>query len=255
MTPSSPYQKLALIYDQIMQDVDYSDWTEYIDSLIRYHHPQARHVLELACGTGTMALKMERMGDYRITATDLSEEMIHIARNKARKRRSSIRWKVQDMRSFTLGKCFDIIFSVFDSINYLHDPQDILSVFSRVKEHLRKNGLFIFDFTTPLYSRKIAPLLNEEKQVGAFWRYTRKSEWNSASKIHVNHFFVEKNDPVTRKLSDSFEEIHMQKIWTLSEMKELVNRSRLTMISAYEDFDFSDASDQSDRITMILAHE
>ena len=65
-----------------MKDVDYEAWTDYIDEIIMMHHHEARDVLELACGTGTMALSMEEIGYYNITATDLSPEMIKQANRK-----------------------------------------------------------------------------------------------------------------------------------------------------------------------------
>ena len=67
-----------------MKDVDYEVWTDYIDEIIMMHHHEARDVLELACGTGTMALSMDELGYYNITATDLSPEMIEKAKKKAR---------------------------------------------------------------------------------------------------------------------------------------------------------------------------
>lgn len=248
------YHKLAPVYDHIMKDVDYEDWTDYIDSIIRYHHPFGSRVLELACGTGTMALALEERDDYEITATDASAEMIRVARMKGRRKRSKIAWLVQNMCRLNIGRQFDIIFMVFDSLNYLHKIEEILSVFESAADHLDSRGIFIFDFTTPNFSPKIAPLLDGEQHVNRNYRYSRKSRYNSALGIHTNHFIVEITDPKSGRIVDRFEEIHDQRIWTLHEIASMVMESNLRMLAAYDDFDFCEATEKSDRITMVLAH-
>ncbi len=248
------YRKLAPIYDVIMKDVDYEDWTDYIHSLISYHHPHATDLLELACGTGTMALLLEQYDDYRITATDASSEMIQIARDKGNRSGSSITWCVRDMCRLRMEHSFDVIYMVFDSLNYLHKREEVLALFNRVQKHLKQDGRFIVDFTTPAYSPKIAPLLNEKQKVDQRYTYNRISKYDREKQIHINHFMIEKREPDTGVIVDRFEEFHTQRIWTFTEMKALVQESGLNMLAAYEDFDFTDATDNSDRITMILQH-
>ncbi len=248
------YNKLAPVYDHIMKDVDYEDWTDYIDCIIRHHHPYGNRVLELACGTGTMALAMEERDEYEITATDASAEMIRIARLKGRRKKSSISWMVQDMCRLSVGRTFDIIYMVFDSLNYLHQKEQILSVFEGAACHLDTGGIFIFDFTTPSFSPKIAPLLDGEHNKHRNYIYSRSSRYDRENGIHVNHFVVEKKDLKSGRTIDRFEEIHNQRIWRFREIKSMVMQSGLRMLAAYEDFDFSDATDNSDRITMVLSH-
>ncbi len=251
---STIYSKLAPVYDHIMKDVDYEDWTDYIDAVIRYHHPYGNRMLELACGTGTMALAMEERDDYEITATDASPEMIRIASEKGRRLKSGNRWLVQDMCRLDIGRRFDIIYMVFDSLNYLHREDEVLSLFESVASHMDDDGIFVFDFTTPSFSPKIAPLLDGEQRKLRNYRYRRNSRYDQEKGIHINHFFVEKRDPKTDLTIERFEEVHQQRIWTLTEIKSMVMRSKLRTLSAYEDFDFSEATDKSDRITLVLRH-
>ncbi|MDI6400883.1 class I SAM-dependent methyltransferase [Balneolaceae bacterium ANBcel3] len=246
------YHDLAILYDEIMHGVDYEDWTDYIDTLIQLHHPGAVDILEIACGTGTMALELERFGDYRITATDRSPEMIRIARQKARQRQSQVTWDVQDMRTLSFDQPFDIVFMVFDSLNYLHEPSDIQRLFSSVHHQLKTDGRFLFDFTTPNFSPRIAPELNEKRKIRDGYEYTRESRYDDLEKIHINHFHVLKRNTMTGHIVQRFEEVHRQRIWSYDEMLEMASRSPLHMEAAYEDFDFSDASSNSDRITMVL---
>jgi 2-polyprenyl-3-methyl-5-hydroxy-6-metoxy-1,4-benzoquinol methylase len=62
-------------------------------------------LLDLACGTGRMALRMAAQG-YQVTGVDITPEMIEWARQKAVKQAVSIEWVVADARTFHLGKQF-----------------------------------------------------------------------------------------------------------------------------------------------------
>ncbi|MEX0680919.1 MAG: class I SAM-dependent methyltransferase [Balneolales bacterium] len=255
MLNSNPiYRKLAPIYDDIMQDVDYDDWTDYIHSLIKYHHPGGITMLELACGTGTMALKMEQLDHYNITATDASPDMICIAQKKGERQDSKIRWLVQDMCHLTLDHRFDIIYLVFDSLNYLHKKNKILALFDSVHKLMNPGGIFLFDFTTPNYSPKIAELLNQVRSINRRIHYKRTSCYDSEKYLHTNHFFVKEYDPDSGRMVDQFEEIHLQKIWSFREIRNILQDSELRITASYEDFDLSEANNNSDRITMVLTH-
>src|SRR5439155_23624038 len=60
-------------------------------------------LLDLACGTGRMALRLATLG-YQVTGVDLMPEMIDWARQKAAKQAVSIEWVVADARRSQLQK-------------------------------------------------------------------------------------------------------------------------------------------------------
>lgn len=56
-------------------------------------------LLDLACGTGRMALRLAAQG-YQVTGVDITPEMIAWAHQKAAKQAISIEWVVADARTF-----------------------------------------------------------------------------------------------------------------------------------------------------------
>src|SRR5437762_13971843 len=58
-------------------------------------------LLDLACGTGRMVLRMAELG-YLVTGVDIAPEMIDWARQKAAKQSISVDWIVADARTFHL---------------------------------------------------------------------------------------------------------------------------------------------------------
>lgn len=247
------YSTLAQIYDDVMKDVDYETWADYIDEIIMQHHPEGSDLLELACGTGTMALSLEELGYYTITATDGSDAMIKIAQKKADEAVSDVTFKTMNFLDINLGKTFDVVFMVFDSLNYLHTTEEILLLHRQVKKILKPGGLFIYDFTTPKNSRQaILVLNNNSRRINPVYRFHRESTYDAKNRVHTNRFHIEKKAENTSKKKEMIEEVHQQKIYTLDEIKSIINKTDFTILEAYDGFELIPAHENSLRITMVL---
>ena len=66
-------------------------------------------LLDLACGTGTMAIRMAEQG-FQVTGVDIIPEMIALASQKAQTLGASIEWVVADARTFQLQQQFPFIY-------------------------------------------------------------------------------------------------------------------------------------------------
>ncbi|PWN07168.1 class I SAM-dependent methyltransferase [Rhodohalobacter mucosus] len=247
------YSVLAEIYDDVMGDVDYETWTDYIDDIIVEHNPESVDILELACGTGTMALSLEELDCYTITATDASPEMIRVAQQKAERMKSDIEFRTMNFLDLQFEKTFDVVYMVFDSLNYLHTEEEILELHRQVRDVLKPDGIFIYDFTTPRNSRKAIHFLNhEEKVVNRNYRYRRTSRYDEDAGIHTNCFIIEQTDPHTKKTLQTFQEEHRQKIYTQREIETMIKKTDFKIVMAYDGFELKPAHSRSLRITMVL---
>jgi SAM-dependent methyltransferase len=102
--------------------------------------PPKSRVLDLCCGTGQLAHWLTGCG-FRVTGLDGSAQMIGHARRNAPR----ADFLVADARSFHLPNRFDLIVSVFDSLNHLPDVDSLSRVFANVYTALAEGGLFFFD--------------------------------------------------------------------------------------------------------------
>ncbi len=246
------YTILASIYNEVMKDVDYEDWADFIDAIIQEHYPEAESILELACGTGKVAMYLDELECYDILATDKSPEMLEQAKRIAEFRKMDIRWQELDYMNIDLDDDFDIILNLFDSLNYILNIQDLKAFFENVKKVMHDDSLFIFDFTTQKHSTEVESLLNDEGITPDDYRFTRKSYYIPTEKIHINEFEIEKLDTDRVTVLERFRETHRQKIYELNEISELVKSLDFHIVAAYEDFDLIDANENSERITMVL---
>lgn len=134
-------------YHLLYADRDETEATLFITNLSKViHHLLGANdtlsVLDLACGKGRHAREFQALG-FDAMGIDLSESSIREARRMSP---SEMVFEVQDMRSFSLARKFDIIVNLFTSFGYFTDPNDNLKVLECVQQHLKDGGIFILDF-------------------------------------------------------------------------------------------------------------
>jgi SAM-dependent methyltransferase len=134
------YASFSRFYDAVQGDG--SDRAAVVRGLIERHHPSARTVLELACGTGSILAHLR--SQYDVAGLDRSPEMLSLAAEKL----PDVRLIEGDMTQFALEERFDVLLCVYDSINHLLEFAAWEAVFDRVREHLADDGIFVFDINT-----------------------------------------------------------------------------------------------------------
>jgi len=137
----------AELYDVFYSDKPYVEEAAFVDQCLqRYEMGSTHGLLELACGTGSHALVLEKSG-YEIVAVDYSRDMLACAKRKAIEVNSSIDFRLQDMRALDVDACsFDAVICLFDSIGYVKTNDALLKVLESVHRCLRTDGLFILEF-------------------------------------------------------------------------------------------------------------
>jgi ubiquinone/menaquinone biosynthesis C-methylase UbiE len=246
------YSILAHLYDTLMKDVDYEMWADFIDEVIQTHHPKPTKVMEMACGTGAISLCLAELDDYELTATDQSAAMVEKARQKAAEQEVEIQFDTLDFLDIQSQQKYDIIFSVFDSINYLHSESEVLAMLNGCQQILKPGGLLIFDFSTPQNSLEAVDYLNNEEGSFGEYRYFRESRYEPAERFHYNEFEIDRMGRDGKTVLESFHEVHKQRIYSLKEMLSILEQTSYHQVAKYEDFDLVEADDNSTRVTMVL---
>ncbi|MBC7544626.1 MAG: class I SAM-dependent methyltransferase, partial [Candidatus Sericytochromatia bacterium] len=140
------YSRYAEIYDR--DQVYFSRETAaYLPRLLKARGWHGQRILDLACGTGTLALELARQ-DYDVWGVDLSADMLHQAEKKAQLSKQPVVFRRQDMRRLAMPERFDLVVCSYDSMNYILELSEIATVCQRVYEHLAPEGLFYFDMNS-----------------------------------------------------------------------------------------------------------
>jgi ubiquinone/menaquinone biosynthesis C-methylase UbiE len=105
-------------------------------------------LLDIACGTGTMAIRLAQQG-YQVTGVDIVPEMIEWASQKAVAQGVSIEWVVADARTFHLQKQFRFIYMLGNAFQHFLTREDQEALLARVRKQLHPEGCFLFGTRNP----------------------------------------------------------------------------------------------------------
>ena len=75
------YENFARVYDELMDNVPYEEWAQFILNLLQDRKITEGLVLELGCGTGKLMTLLGKAG-FDMIGVDNSVEMLQIAREK-----------------------------------------------------------------------------------------------------------------------------------------------------------------------------
>lgn len=154
-----PYRWLAEYYDEFF--TFHLPWYEAARRRVLGRIlPHLESACDLACGTGTTAVRLAGMG-VKTLAVDLSPAMCRLARQKAQRAGVPLRVLRADMRSFRLPEPVDLVLCEFDALNHVPRKADLARVAGAVACALRPGGHFYFDVNNRLAFEKIWP--------GAWW--------------------------------------------------------------------------------------
>ena len=102
-------------------------------------------VLDMACGAGRHSILLARK-NYRVAAVDLSENLLSIAKEQAKKEKLIINFINSDIRDFGSSQKFNLIINLFTSFGYFETDEENYSVLRKAYNLLIKDGFFVLDY-------------------------------------------------------------------------------------------------------------
>jgi SAM-dependent methyltransferase len=105
-----------------------------------------RDALELAVGTGRIALPLGRAG-VRVDGIELSQDMVDRLREKPGG--TDLEVTIGDMSSVTTGRTYGLVYLVFNTIGNLLTQDDQVRCFQNAARHLADDGVFVLECRVP----------------------------------------------------------------------------------------------------------
>ena len=247
------YTSFAEVYDQFMDNVPYREWADFLQEILQKEGINDGLVLDLGCGTGSMTEELAGRG-YDIIGVDNSEDMLEIAMEKRQESGHDILYLLQDMQEFELYGTVRAVVSVCDSVNYVTEKEELEQVFRLVNNYLDPGGIFVFDFNTEYKYREVLGdrTIAENREDSSFiWdNYYYEEE-------HMNEYeltlFIQETDQ--KELYHKYQETHFQRAYTLEEIRELLEKSGLRFVAAYEDYTKKAPGKGSERICVVAREQ
>ena len=236
------YKNLAGSYDRLTNDVDYQAVIDFTHEILKREGVSPRTVVDLACGTGSTTAILAEMG-YRVTAVDLSEDMLTQAMDKCAGVEKLPAFIHQPLQQLHLPRGVDMAVCFLDSLDYITEPDDCAEAIRRVYKALNPGGIFIFDVNTPEKLRAMdgQVFLDEDEDVYCVWRGEFDEETNICS--YGMDLFQRQGKIWVR----SFEE-HQEYAYSVEQLKDFLKAAGFTRIQVYADREFCAPREGEQRI-------
>ncbi len=254
------YQDFAYVYDELMDATPYEEWCELLTKLMEKYgvskperdaegllDSERNLVVDLGCGTGTLTELLYQKG-YDIIGVDNSESMLDIAMGKRAESGSQILYLLQDMRELELYSTVGTVVSVCDSVNYILEEDELLTVFSLVNNYLYPKGIFIFDFNTDYKYREVigdTTIAENREDCSFIWEnfYDPEEEINE---YNLTIFVQEEGDRFRR-----FTETHWQRGYSVEQMRRLVEQAGMIIVELLDADTKEAVTDTSERVYIV----
>ena len=226
------YEALAACDDRLTSDVDYRQTVAFYKQILAREGCTPRTAVDLACGTGSVALLLARDG-LQVTGVDLSEEMLTVACQKAQAIKNPPVFVRQPLQALRLPRGVDLAVCALDSLDYITNPEDCREAIRRVYRVLNPGGIFVFDVNTPEKLRAMdgQVFLDEDDDVYCVWRGEFDEETNICS--YGMDLFQRRGNLWDR----SFEE-HREYAYSQQQLTQYLKDAGFTHIRVYGDRTF-----------------
>lgn len=247
------YGDVAAIYDALMTVVPHAAWLSRIEEILRERGKIARRsALDVACGTGLVSELLVQRGYGPVVGVDLSHAMVAVARTKACAHGlapPTLRYECQNAADLDLpGERFDLAVSLFDSLNYITDPEMLRRAFGRVHAHLAPGGLFAFDLNA-LYA--LAHGFFTQTGTDGLVHHVWKAYWDQATRlcrVEMNFWVKEEGAEGGGRF---FTETHVQRAYTIPEITAWLGAAGFADIAVFGNYTRRAPGPKSDRLLFV----
>ena len=240
------YGEFAKIYDELInEDINYDEMVKRILDICNLHNLELNDYLDIACGTGNVTIRIAKYFK-NIYGVDLSEDMLREAFDKFKKEKIKGKIICQDMTELSLNREFDLITSVLDSTNYITDINGLQEYFKGVYNHLKSDGLFIFDVNSYY---KLSEILGNNiytySEEEVFYTWENVFEEDLLSMFLT--FFVKKGE-----LYERFEEEHLERAYTEEQLEKELEKANLEVIAKFDGYTENYVQANTERIVYVV---
>lgn len=229
---NNEYTTFASVYDTFMDNIPYEEWGAYIKEILDANYINEGKLLDLGCGSGKLS-RILAAYNYEVTAVDISEDMLMIARENTDMKKLHITYVEEDITELEVPEGYDAVISTCDTVNYILEPKELAGLFENVYDCLNDEGIFFFDFNTVYkYETVIGDTtIAEDREEAAFiW----ENEYVEEEKLNIYDLtlFVKEEGNTYRK----FQETHYQRGYEWTEIEEMLTKTGFTILMTKDDY-------------------
>ena len=202
------------IYDIVYAHKDYAAESAWVADAVRRRNPEARTLLDVACGTGQHLEHLRR--EFECQGTDLLPGFVDLASS-----RTGVPIHRADMDDFDLETRFDAVVCLFSAIGY---SLDLDSAIASMARHLEPAGVLIVEpwFTPDEWQPGRVQVLDHEADRVRVVRMTA-SDIDGDTAVMTMHHLVARGSEIEHR-----SETHRMTLFTMADYEAAFRTAGLT---------------------------
>ncbi len=246
------YDRYAAFYDSSGQ-VRYALLiAPYINQLLHHHVVNIRRALDIACGTGTLALLLADEG-WDVIGLDLAEQMLYQARAKAANaiiagRATFIQGDMRRLADYVPPASQNLITCTYDSLNYMLTEADLAACFSGVAHALAPGGLFLTDMNTRYfleYDWEACEIIEQSGYIQV--SQSRFDATYATNTLTLTGFIGDDSNGYER-----FDEVHIERAYAEDDVRTLLSQANLHIEAVYDCFTLQEPEAHAQRLMWVV---
>ena len=199
---------------------DYGREAAAVAERIRRRRPEARTLLDVACGSGLHLSAFAESG-WDVEGTDLSEAMLAAARARL----PGVPLHRADMRTFRLDRRFDAVVCLFSAIGYMTTLDDLGAAVANMGDHLVPGGVLVVEPWFEPSDWHDGSVFSEAAKAGDLAVARVSRSWREGDESVIEMLYALS----TPDRAWSFAEMHRMGLFTVDQQVEVYRAAGLTV--------------------------
>ena len=239
------YGIFSEFYDALTANVSYDTVAQVLGSLLTRYGKGRGLLLDLACGTGSVSVRLAEKG-YEIIGVDLSPEMLSEAQNKAYSAGQNILFLCQDMTALDLYGTVDAAVCTLDGLCHLPDEESLSAALRKVSLFMNPGGVFLFDVNSVYKHRAVLgnnTFVYDTDDVYCVWQNTLLSDGVT---VQMDLDFFEPVSDAGDYVRQS--ERFTERTYPRETLEAMLKKAGFTVLDVFDGYSEKPAHDTSERL-------
>lgn len=239
------YGIFSEFYDALTANVSYDTVAQVLGSLLTRYGKGRGLLLDLACGTGSVSVRLAEKG-YEVIGVDLSPEMLSEAQNKAYSAGQNILFLCQDMTALDLYGTVDAAVCTLDGLCHLPDEDSLSATLQKVSLFMNPGGVFLFDVNSVYKHRAVLgnnTFVYDTDEVYCVWQNTLLSDGVT---VQMDLDFFEPVSDAGDYVRQS--ERFTERAYPRETLEAMLKKAGFTVLDVFDGYSGKPAHDTSERL-------
>lgn len=239
------YGVFSEFYDALTANVSYDTVSQVLSSLLTRYGKSRGLLLDLACGTGSVSVRLAKKG-YEVIGVDLSPEMLSEAQNKAYSAGQNILFLCQDMTALDLYGTVDAAVCTLDGLCHLPNEESVFAALQKVSLFMNPGGVFLFDVNSVYKHRAVLgnnTFVYDTDDVYCVWQNTLLSDGVT---VQMDLDFFEPVSDAGDYVRQS--ERFTERAYPKETLEAMLKKTGFTVLDVFDGYSGKPAHDTSERL-------